>query len=102
MALSSRNSPCSPGPESPAPVVKILNSWKEISTYIGRGVRTAQRYEMNFGLPIHRPAGKQRSSVTGFSDEIDIWLRRSSTNDNGEICPRCKGTGKIHRKQKAA
>lgn len=53
----------------------VLNSWKEISRYLGRGVRTAQRYEMELGFPVHRLSGKNRSSVVGFKDEIDGWLR---------------------------
>lgn len=55
--------------------VRILNSWKEISTYIGRGVRTVQRWEEMYGLPVHRAAGRDRSAVYALSDEIDAWLR---------------------------
>lgn len=55
-------------------VPAILNSWKEISAYVGRGVRTVQRYEVEFGFPIHRPARKNRSSVMAFAEEIDLWL----------------------------
>lgn len=53
----------------------ILNSWKEISSYIGRGVRTAQRWEELYGLPVHRPAGHDRSAVYALADELDVWLR---------------------------
>ena len=35
----------------------VLNSWKEIASYLGRSVRTVQRWEREFGLPVHRPAG---------------------------------------------
>jgi len=64
---------------------KILHSWKEIANYTGRGVRTIQRYEIELGFPIHRPAGKSRSAVLGFSDEIDAWLNRATTSaaENG-------------------
>lgn len=55
--------------------VRILNSWKEISSYIGRGVRTVQRWEELYGLPVHRAAGKDRSAVYAMSDELDAWLR---------------------------
>jgi hypothetical protein len=53
----------------------ILNSWKEIADYMGRGVRTVQRYERDLRLPVHRPAGKGRSAVLAFADEIDHWMR---------------------------
>lgn len=66
---------------------RILNSWKEISQHLGRGVRTAQRYEEKLGLPVHRPAGKERSAVVGFSDEIDRWLSRSPTRPPGNGSP---------------
>lgn len=53
----------------------VLNSWKEIASYVGRGVRTVQRWESECGMPIHRPRGHARSAVLAFSDEIDKWLR---------------------------
>jgi hypothetical protein len=100
---------------------RILQSWKQIASYLGRGVRTIQRYEVQLGLPVHRPAGSSRSAVMAFSDEIDAWLSRTPTRSqqmidlvaeasemrssplpngvhagNGnDICPLCCGTGKI-------
>ncbi|HKT25572.1 MAG TPA: response regulator [Terriglobales bacterium] len=53
---------------------RILNSWKEISQYVGRGVRTLQRYERTLNFPIRRVAGRPHTSVMAFSDEIDRWL----------------------------
>lgn len=53
---------------------RILNSWKEIASYLGRGVRTVQRWEVQLGLPVHRPAGKDHSAVLAFSSELDEWL----------------------------
>ena len=53
---------------------RILNSWKEIANYLGRGVRTVQRWEAQLGLPVHRPAGKEHSAVLAFSSELDQWL----------------------------
>ena len=98
---------------------RLLNSWKEISSYLGRGVRTVQRYEIQFALPVHRPAGVSRSSVIAFSDELDRWLQASPTrsqqfnasaelvvpkisprdnrpsHDGSEPCPLCHGTGTV-------
>ena len=56
----------------------VLNSWKEIAKYMGRGVRTVQRWEKDLMLPVHRPAGRGRSAVLAFSDEIDLWMRSGS------------------------
>lgn len=62
---------------------KILHSWKEIANYLDIGVRTAQRYEALYGMPVHRPAGKDRSAVLALCDELDGWLnntpKRTST-----------------------
>jgi hypothetical protein len=55
---------------------QILSSWKEISGHIQRGVRTAQRWEAELGMPVHRPASKERSAVVAFSDELDGWICR--------------------------
>ena len=56
---------------------QILNGWKEISNHIKRGVRTAQRWEDCLGMPVHRPALKDRSAVVAFTDELDRWLSRT-------------------------
>jgi hypothetical protein len=44
-----------PKPETVRP--EILSGWKDIANYLGKGVRTVQRYGREMGLPIHRPAG---------------------------------------------
>ena len=56
---------------------KILHSWKEIANYMGLGIRTVQRYEVELGLPIYRPAGKDRSAVLALSDEIDAQAQNA-------------------------
>jgi len=53
----------------------ILNSWKEISNYVGRGVRTIQRWESDMRFPVHRTGEHLRSSVYALSEEIDAWLK---------------------------
>jgi phage terminase Nu1 subunit (DNA packaging protein) len=53
----------------------VLNSWKEIARYMGRTVRTLQRWEEECELPIHRPRGRKRSAVFALPTEIDAWLR---------------------------
>jgi hypothetical protein len=51
-----------------------LDSWKEIAVYLGREVRTAQRWEKREGLPIRRHIHEKASSVCAFKHEIDAWL----------------------------
>jgi len=52
----------------------ILSGWKEIGKYLGKGVRTVQRYEREMGLPIHRPAGKSGAAVVAKQAELDNWI----------------------------
>ena len=61
----------------------ILNSWKEIATYLGRGVRTVQRYERAFQLPVRRVGTKSRKSVVALSQDLDAWLRNSTVQRYG-------------------
>ena len=57
--------------------MNIVNSWKEIANYLGRGVRTAQRWEHDLGMPVHRPKGKERGAVLAFPEELDKWLQQT-------------------------
>jgi hypothetical protein len=65
---------------SPTTKSVVLNSWKEIAAYLGRGVRTVQRYEHDLGLPVRRPRGTSRSAVIALTDELDSWLRTAPSN----------------------
>jgi hypothetical protein len=61
---------------TPGTKVGLLNSWKEIASYLGRGVRTAQRWE-RYGLPVKRVAPGPRASVIADAAEIDRWIHRA-------------------------
>jgi hypothetical protein len=60
---------------------RVLSSWKEIAHYINRGVRTVQRWEIDYGLPIHRPKAEIKGSVYALKDELDTWLVRVPSRD---------------------
>ncbi|GMR14386.1 MAG: hypothetical protein BMS9Abin29_2639 [Gemmatimonadota bacterium] len=50
-----------------------LNSWKQISQYLGRHVRTVRRWEKKgVGMPIHRVPGGR--SVFAYTEDLDAWL----------------------------
>jgi len=58
---------------------EILDSWKEISTYLERDVRTCCRWEKELGLPVHRIDDKSpRSKVFAYTSEIDDWLKEKA------------------------
>jgi len=50
-----------------------LESWKTIANYLQRDVRTAQRWEQEEGLPVHRHEHKKQATVYAFRHEIDAW-----------------------------
>ena len=51
-----------------------LDSWKQIVVYLNREVRTAQRWEKQEDLPVHRHTHLKGSTVYAFKKEIDVWL----------------------------
>jgi len=53
-----------------------LQSWKEVASFLGISVRTAQKWETDLGLPIHRLGSGPGSRVTAFSDELEEWKLR--------------------------
>jgi len=52
----------------------MLNSWKEIASYLDRGVRTVQRWERELQLPVHRIGKGKRSPVYAIATELKLWL----------------------------
>ena len=52
----------------------FLNSWKEIAAYLGRGVRTVQRWERELRLPVHRIGKGKRSPVYSTISELKFWI----------------------------
>jgi hypothetical protein len=61
-----------------------LNGWKEIGAYLGRTARTAQRWEAQLGMPVHRPAKRKRTVVVGFPHDLDAWLTRNRSRLESE------------------
>jgi hypothetical protein len=64
----------------------VLTSWKEIAAYLGKGVRTVQRWEREFGLPVRRPNGNSHT-VYASCEELQAWLaswsqRQRSNSEN--------------------
>ena len=55
-----------------------LDSWKDIAAYLGREVRTVQRWEAERSLPVHRLPGGDRPRVYALKAELDTWLRTSA------------------------
>ena len=56
---------------------RVFTSWKEIASFFGKGVRTVQRWERKFGLPISRPTAA-KNVVLATESELRDWIRRAS------------------------
>jgi hypothetical protein len=67
---------------------QFLSGWKEIANYLGKGVRTVQRYELELGLPVRRPAGKATGSVVATKGELDAWVKASPIRSSFRLTPR--------------
>ncbi|WP_158751876.1 hypothetical protein [Acidobacterium sp. S8] len=53
----------------------VLSCWKDIARYLGKGVRTVQRWEQEFGLPVRRPSGvDHKSAVIAHARDLDAWI----------------------------
>ena len=72
------------GPEGSPPSGKKLDSWGEIATYLGREVRTVQRWERTEGLPVRRHEHKKKSTVYAYTGELDAWIKQRQPKDDPE------------------
>jgi len=57
-----------------------LDSWKEIATFLNRGVRTVQRWEATEGLPIRRHQHQKLGSVFALKSEVAAWWKSRSAD----------------------
>jgi len=73
-----------------------LDSWKAIAEFLGRSLRTVQRWHDLNGLPVHHFGGN-KGSVFAYEEEIDLWLadlaegsdgRRAKTDERQESAKR--------------
>jgi hypothetical protein len=62
-----------------------LDGWKAVASYLRKSVRTAQRWERELGLPVHRMQTETGEIIYAFSAEIDDWVRE---RERGPRTPR--------------
>lgn len=53
-----------------------LRGWKDIAAFLGTSSRTAQRWERELALPVHRLRTTTGSVVSAYPSELDTWRRR--------------------------
>jgi hypothetical protein len=64
---------------------QILTSWKEIAQFLGKGVRTVQRWEREADLPVRRQAEPSPHAVIAISDELEDWARSRTRGPTGAL-----------------
>jgi hypothetical protein len=75
---------------------RTLNSWKEVASYLGRGVRTVQRWEAELQLPVYRMGNSERGPVFAFRAELDNWLRKQAGAERQSPCIAANSTKPDH------
>lgn len=51
-----------------------LTGWKDIAAFLGSSVRTAQRFERELALPVHRTQASKGAVVRAYPSELKRWL----------------------------
>jgi len=67
---------------------RVLGSWKEIAQFLGKSVRTVQRWECERGLPVHRPSMSLQGVVIALPEELESWARNPSLFQHTTSGPR--------------
>lgn len=60
-----------------------LNGWKEIAAHFGKGVRTVQRWEQVYDLPVRRVSGDGGEIIYAFVEELDDWEQQRRSSRHG-------------------
>ena len=63
----------------------LLESWKEISAYLKRDVRTLARWEKEEGLPVHRHQHRQGSTVYAYAGELEAWRAARNPQSSNQL-----------------
>jgi TolB-like protein len=62
-------------PSGGTPTSDRLDSWKAISDFLHRDIRTVQRWEATEGLPVYRHKHSKQGSVYAYRSELEAWWR---------------------------
>jgi hypothetical protein len=69
------------------PISKTLVSWKEIASYLKVTPRTAQEWEKERGLPVHREGNPLKPTVVAYPLELDRWREQARLIRDGAARP---------------
>lgn len=68
--------------ETPHPP-DLLDGWKAIAEYLGKSVRTAQRWKNEFAMPVRRMGERDGENVFAYRSELDAWRRQRGASGAG-------------------
>jgi hypothetical protein len=69
--------------------MSVLVEWKGIAKYLGKGVRTVQRWELQLGLPVRRVHPERpKARITAVAAEIDAWVKACALQDGASSLPK--------------
>src|ERR1700716_4030828 len=72
-----------------------LESWKEIASYLKKGVRTVQRWERTEGLPVRRLGQDRTGFVFAYKSELDAWWLEQSRRMHPQLEPAREAAAKV-------
>jgi hypothetical protein len=88
--IGHRNSAEAAEPASRSKRPRVLTSWKEVAHYMGKGVRTVQRWERDFHLPVRRPSGANNKRVIlALTADLDAWIALSCSRTRHQQADAC-------------
>ncbi len=64
-----------------------LDTWKQIADFLGREIRTVQRWEKTEGLPIHRHRHSKLDSIYAYESELRAWQQARRRISIAEVLP---------------
>ena len=80
------DAPSAPGKlPDPASNEPRLESWGEIAAYLRRDIRTVQRWEHDYGLPVRRLVIGKMGQVYAYRSELDRWVKQRQPGPDGDI-----------------
>jgi hypothetical protein len=72
-------------------VAPVLTCWKDIAHYVGKSVRTLQRWERESGFPVRRAKSREKGGILAIPREIDSWVKSQQCTD-GQLDGSDRGT----------
>ena len=90
--------------DAPSPTGKLteppaneprLESWGEIATYLRRDIRTVQRWEHDYGLPVRRLVIGKMGQVYAYRSELDRWMKQRQPRPEDDVADKVRESTEV-------